>query len=350
MINISRLLAGVGADEARPRAARKGAPVVVWHLTGKCNLRCRHCYSAAADAEEMSPTEATLFLSRLSAIETPALLLSGGEPLAHPRFFDYLGTARAYGLRVSLSTNGTLIDRDAARRIAASGVSYAGVSFDGVGDVHDDFRGVKGAFARALAGVGFLKEENCRVGMRVTLAGRVLAGLDDIFALAEETRVSRVCFYHFTPVGRGADHQSLMPSKSEERDALRRIFAWAARLLAKRRHTEVLTVGDAASGVLLCEYLAEVDKQAARRARALLRGRQDRGIGDGIASVCWDGRLFPNQFSWDRPLGTWQNLPLLVPAARVAACLDCARSDFCCGSLRVMRGLGCLLESVPASP
>jgi sulfatase maturation enzyme AslB (radical SAM superfamily) len=82
----------------------------------------------------------------------PGVLLSGGEPLIHPRFFDLARYARGQGVRLTLSTNGTLIDRDAARRLKDTGFAYVGISLDGIGATHDHFRGRQGAFDKTVFG------------------------------------------------------------------------------------------------------------------------------------------------------------------------------------------------------
>lgn len=347
MINLSKLLC-CGERRFSGDCLRYGrdfnCPVVVWHLTGECNLKCRHCYSAVPDAKGMSSTEVALFLAHLASIRPPALLFSGGEPLMHPRFFEYLARARACGLNVSLSTNGTLIDRIAAEKIAGAGVGYVGVSLDGAGDSHDEFRGVKGAFDAALKGIENLIGAGCMVGFRVTLARPVLPHLPEIFSLSERYGVSRVCFYHFVPSGRGAGDASLMPDLEEERSALRGIFDWTDRAAVNRKPPiEVLTAGDASDGPLLYEYLLRRKPERAPRALEFLRKGAQRGIGRGIASVRWDGALFSNQFAWGKRAGSWRDLPAKRPEARGAACLDCKWCDCCAGSLRLEKGRCCMM-------
>ena len=111
--------AGGNAAEARGRK-----PIVVWNLTRTCNLRCVHCYS---DSNAMQyPGELTWeqmqdVVDDLAAYKIPSLLLSGGEPLIHPRFFDLVNKASEAGLKLTISTNGTLITPEkAALAIVAS--------------------------------------------------------------------------------------------------------------------------------------------------------------------------------------------------------------------------------------
>ncbi|MDR3255535.1 MAG: radical SAM protein [Synergistaceae bacterium] len=360
MINLSKLLAEDSPDFPGDgiRFGRAQFPVVVWHITERCNLHCRHCYSSSGDSlnpGEAGRDEAVSFLRSLAEMKPPTLLMSGGEPLAHPNFFLYLEMGRNLGINVSISTNGTLVDEDAARRMAASGVSYVGVSIDGAGEDNDVFRGRMGAFRDAKRGIEFLAANGCRVGLRVTLASPVLKNLDSLFLLALELPVSRICFYHFMPSGRGASDATLLPSLADERRATASIISWADEVCATRaapdgrtwrggKNIEILTVGDASDGVLAYKYLLERDEARAERARILLTRSAAKKTGKlpGILSVRWDGTVFRNQFSWDSPIGSWGNVisDLCVEttdsplALRNPDCTFCDWLEICSGCLR----------------
>ena len=152
MINLTRLWTGAAqpADDLRYGTASTSAkssssrkPIVVWNITRTCNLRCVHCYSDSMaqqypgelDWEQMRKVVADLAVYRI-----PSLLLSGGEPLIHPRFFDLVEHATAAGLKLTISTNGTLITPEKAARLKHANVAYVGISLDGIGAIHDEFR------------------------------------------------------------------------------------------------------------------------------------------------------------------------------------------------------------------
>ncbi len=74
----------------RRGAAGDVKPVVIWNLTRRCNLRCRHCYTSSADVTfpgELNREQALSVVDDLHAFNIPALILSGGEPLSSPFFF-----------------------------------------------------------------------------------------------------------------------------------------------------------------------------------------------------------------------------------------------------------------------
>ncbi|MBC8372203.1 MAG: radical SAM protein, partial [Planctomycetes bacterium] len=131
MIGISKLYCGTveasdplryGRDSARLPSnllqfSEDKKPVLVWNCTKRCNLKCKHCYSASTnqpDPNELSDDEAKVMIDDLAAFGCPVLLFSGGEPLMRPGVTDLISYARAAGLRAVVSTNGNLIDEPTA--------------------------------------------------------------------------------------------------------------------------------------------------------------------------------------------------------------------------------------------
>ena len=314
MLNITRLYCGISqpADALRygmgpgaPRSAAERKPIVVWNITRRCNLRCLHCYSDS-DAREY-PGELTFDQCRsviddLAEFGVPGVLLSGGEPLIHPRFFDIAGYARERRLRLTLSTNGTLIDGDAARRIKRLGFAYVGISLDGIGATHDYFRGRPGAFDKTVQAFRNCKAAGQKVGLRLTLSQNTIADLDGILAFIEREDIDRVCFYHLVYSGRGATLNAVDPLAT--RAALDKIIDRTAAWAASGRVREVLTVDQPADGAYLYLRLLRENPLRAREALNMLEwnGGGAHGSGVGIGNIDTQGNVHPDQF--------WQSLTL----------------------------------------
>ena len=156
MIGISKLYFGTIEESDRLRY-RKGVhrrPVVVWNVTPACNLSCSHCYAATTGEQNVLSTDQALaVIDDLAAFGVPVLLFSGGEPFARPDIRTLAAHAKARGLRVTFSTNGTLIDDDWADWIRDLGVAYVGISIDGTETIHDTFRRHPGAYQLSLAAI-----------------------------------------------------------------------------------------------------------------------------------------------------------------------------------------------------
>jgi len=129
-------------------------PVVVWNTTSRCNLKCVHCYaSEAGTGRELTTGQGIKLISDLKAYGAPVVLFSGGEPLTRKDLPELIKAATSSGLRAVISTNGTLITKETAKILGDMGLSYVGVSLDGLEEINDKFRGLEGAFSKAMAGI-----------------------------------------------------------------------------------------------------------------------------------------------------------------------------------------------------
>lgn len=312
MINISRLYCGAasesdglrygqGGEGPSARSAAERRPVVVWNITRTCNLRCLHCYSDSAAERypgELTTGEAQEVIRDLAEFRVPALLFSGGEPLVRGDLFELVAGARRLGLRPTLSTNGTLITGEVARRIRDAGFTYVGISLDGIGEVHDYFRGVRGAFGRTVQGFRHCVAAGQRVGLRLTLTRHTTADLHRIFDFIEAEGVNRACFYHLVVSGRGRSLAGDDLSAEETRTALDIILERTADFARRGLPKEILTVDNHADGVYV--YLKLLAADAARAAEVLRLLEWNGGglysSGVGIGAIDWVGDVHADQF------------------------------------------------------
>lgn len=336
------------------KSAESRRPIVVWNLTRTCNLHCVHCYTdsaACAYPDELNTKQCKRVLDDLAAYQVPAVLFSGGEPLVRPDLFELADYARALGLHVVLSTNGTLIDGATAERIKSTKFAYVGISLDAADpDVHDEFRGQAGAFKRTIRGIRACKSVGQKVGLRLTLTRQTWRDLDRIFELIEAEGIDRACFYHLCPQGRGTSLASM--THAQTRQALEKIFNHARRLAETHQRVEILTVDHAADGPLL--YLKMLRENHPRTQQVLdmllWNGGARYSSGVGIANIDFHGNVHADQFSMHRSFGNvlerpfseiWSDTSDPVMAGlknRLShlrgRCGSCRFKSICAGSLR----------------
>ena len=363
MVNITKLLCGENqpADALRyghgagaPRSAAERRPIVVWNCTRTCNLRCVHCYSdsyAQKYPDELTTEQARANMDDLAGYGIPALLFSGGEPLTRPDVFELMAYATGRGLRVTLSTNGTLIDAATAARLKNIGLTYVGISLDGIGATNDLFRGKTGAFDAAVRGLRHCRAVGQKVGLRLTLTRRNCADLHEIFDFIEAERIERACFYHLVYTGRGNVADELSPA--EVRRAMDIIVERTAALFAKGDPREILTVDNHADNAYLYLKLRERDPARAAQVYSWMKwnGGGANSSGVGIANIDWLGNVHPDQFWQTATLGNvkerpfsaiWSDhtIPLLAQLRNrrpllKGRCATCRFQEICGGSFRV---------------
>ena len=369
MIGISKLYCGTVEQSDPLRYGRKSGdlpshllqfsedkkPVVVWNVGRRCNLRCIHCYSHSRDCEysgELAHDEGIRLLDDLAAFGSPVVLFSGGEPLMRPDIFELIEHAASRGLRAVVSTNGTLITPDISSRLKDAGLSYVGISLDGLEETNDRFRGVQGAFRQALRGVRSCLSKGVKVGLRFTMTGQNVGDVPGILDLIEEEGVPRVCFYHLVYTGRGT--KLLAGSRMSHEQTRATVDLIMARTRAMHNAgsaVEVLTVDNHTDGPYVYLRLLQEDPARAEGVLELLKMNGGNSSGTGIGCVSWDGSVHPDQF-WrhytfgnvrERPFSEiWTDTsePLLGKLRErkqhlKGRCAACKWLDICNGNLRV---------------
>jgi len=307
MINVSRLYCGLAgqSDELRYRKSANLGPVVVYNCTNRCNLGCLHCYSSAGDTcgNELTRNEAGRLLTELAEMRCPAVLFSGGEALLRSDLFDLLSEAKRLGLRTVISTNGTLIDAAAAAKLADVAVSYVGISIDGSEQFNDQFRQRKGAFAAAMAGFENCTEAGLRTGLRLTITAANYTQIADVFEIAADKQIRRICFYSLIRSGRARELDKYVPNHEQAREAMNAILDCTAHAVAGGQVDEVLTVGNHADGPYLLLRLQRENSDGFQDARKLLLAAGGNKTGEGIVAVASDGTVHPDQFWRNYSLG-----------------------------------------------
>ena len=202
---------------------------IQWHLTERCNLRCRHCYQTGGSAgAELTLTEIKHVISEISeAIGdwaedynmdfSPSFNLTGGEPLLRDDLFHIIDATRERGFDIFLLTNGTLITAQIAKALANAGVKAVQVSLEGPEQIHDSIRG-KGSFNRSMRGVKNLLDAGLPVTLNATLSDINASSLPEMVSLAIKNGVRRLGFSRLVPSGRGAalKEKMLTPQKVNE--------------------------------------------------------------------------------------------------------------------------------------
>ncbi|MBN1883274.1 MAG: 12,18-didecarboxysiroheme deacetylase [Deltaproteobacteria bacterium] len=328
-------------------------PVVVFNCTRRCNLKCVHCYSDSENidyTDELSTDEAMGVIDDLVKFGAPVILFSGGEPLMRPDLDELIAHAKNRGMRAVISTNGTLITEKRARRLGELGLSYVGVSLDGLEETHDTFRRVPGAFKNALSGIRNSMAAGIKVGLRLTINRANRAEIPGIFRLLEDEGVPRICFYHLVVTGRGTDLFDALLTHEETRDVLDTIIDETKKLFDRGREPEVLTVDNHADGPYLYLRLLREDPERADEVFRLLMRNQGNSSGVGIGCISWDGTVYADQFWRNHPLGSVRERPFsaiwtdpnhpLLSRLRdkkqfvTGRCASCRWLDICAGNFR----------------
>ena len=368
MIGISKLYCGTVEPSDALRYGRRSGdlpshllqfsidkkPVVVWNVTRACNLKCLHCYARAVERGgegELTKEQAFTMIDDLAEFGVPVILFSGGEPLMRRDLTELAHYAVDKGMRAVISTNGTLISRKKAKELKKVGLSYVGVSLDGMEETNDRFRGKNGAFRDAMEGIKNCQDEGLKVGLRFTINRINVKDIPQLFDLLEDLDIPRVCFYHLVYAGRGSALRDQDLDHGETRRVVDLIMDRTSDLHGRGISKEVLTVDNHADGPYLYLRMKKEKNPRAGEVLQLLKMNGGNSSGIGIGCVSWDGSVHADQF-WrhysfgnilERPFSQiWTDLsnPLmdkLKDKKRYVKdrCSTCKWLDICAGNFRV---------------
>jgi radical SAM protein with 4Fe4S-binding SPASM domain len=200
---------------------------IQWHLTERCNLRCRHCYQGREMPSEMSTGEVLREIDGAAAMfeaweseqnirVTPSIHFTGGEPLLYPGFWEVLRHAREVGCGVAVMTNGCLVTDEDARRFRDLGVFEVQVSLEGPEVLHDSIRG-RGSFGAALRGGERLSRAGNKVSANVTLSQINSPFVSETVKIARDSGFSGIGFSRLVPCGSGENLLDYLLSPDEIR-------------------------------------------------------------------------------------------------------------------------------------
>jgi radical SAM protein with 4Fe4S-binding SPASM domain len=202
-----RFLHGNPSNLKRDR--QLSAPLfVIWEITGACNLRCKHCLSDSGKlhSNELNTLEAKKLIDTLEMMKVFNISFSGGEPLIRPDIFELLEYASQKRIGIDLLTNGALITKETIDRLENTNIFHLQVSIDGIGKTHDNFRGIKGSYERAVNAIKLLRDANYGVAISSAVTKQNIDEIPKIIDMADDLGAYSYKTTFFMPTGRGKDN------------------------------------------------------------------------------------------------------------------------------------------------
>ncbi len=313
MIGCSKLLCGTATVAEAMRLGRDSSklpahllqfsddlrPLVVWNMTNRCNLRCLHCYISAEDRsykDEFSTEEAKEFIRDICEMGSPVLLFSGGEPLLRKDLFELGAYAKELGTRPVISSNGTLITPEIARKIKEAGFEYVGISIDGAEATHDHFRQKEGCFQAAITGIKNCLAAGVKSGARMTVNKHNHLDLPAVLDVVEKEGIPRFCMYHLVYSGRGKEMVKDDLTHEESRKVMETLVDKTLDWHKRGVNTEILTTDNHADGIYLLKYVRKNLPEREDEVVELLKMHGGCSAGGKMANIDPRGDVHPCQF------------------------------------------------------
>ncbi len=296
---------------SHPKFRKATGPVVIWNILRKCNLACRMCYANSYNKDfegELSLDECIKNIDDLGEANVPALILSGGEPLLHPNFFEIANHAKKQKFYLSLSTNGILITPEVATRLKKMGFDYVGISLDGIGEVHDYIRGEKGAFDQSVVGIKHAVEQGLKVGIRTTLTHTNAHQIGNMLELCQDLGVGKFYLSHLNYGGRAKKKEDAHFEMT--RNAMNLLLEKTLLLEQNDNPLEIVTGNnDADAGFMLLWAKGRFPDENIQYVRELMLRWGGNASGVGVANIDSQGDVHPDSFWPGVKLGNIKERP-----------------------------------------
>lgn len=184
----------------------------VWEITLACDLKCQHCGSRAAKRRpaELSTEECLDLVRQLARMGTREVSLIGGELYLRRDWLDIIREIRKQGMGCALQSGGLHLTEERIKAAVDAGLQAAGISVDGLADVHDRLRGVKGSFDAAVKALATLKKYDLTVSVNTQITSLVITQLRELMELFTSLGVRNWQVQLTVAMGRAADHPELL--------------------------------------------------------------------------------------------------------------------------------------------
>lgn len=195
--------------------------VLQWHLTSRCNLRCKHCYQSDYQTPELD-FEYILaimkqYIELLSKLKRRGHInFTGGEPFLREDFLKILHECKKHAslFNFGVLTNGTLLTEDIVKELGKLGPDFIQVSIEGDEEIHDSIRG-RGNLKDVLNALNILTRYGIKTLVSFTAHRGNYKSFPNVVDLCRKHRVFKVWTDRIVPFGTGEalKEQALSPEE-----------------------------------------------------------------------------------------------------------------------------------------
>lgn len=184
-----------------------------WDITSSCNLRCKHCRAWKLPREEdLTTKEGIDLLDQLYQLKIQILNFSGGEPFLRRDILYLLEYAKNFP-SLTITTNGTLLEKEQIKKLKRFRNLRFSISLDGLEKFHDDFRQVPGTFKKALKAIEDLTTELIPVSIKFTITTSNYKEAPKVFRLISQYKVESFNIRAVIPFGRAENSLTISPKQ-----------------------------------------------------------------------------------------------------------------------------------------
>ena len=216
-----------------------------WHITERCNLKCKHCYQDKLVRKELKIDilseilEQYVYFLRVWNIKGH-INVTGGEPFIRKDFFELLEKFSNYRNLFSFSilTNGLFINKEVSKRLKSVGVKAVQLSIEGMEKTNDLIRG-KGTFKKIIKAAQILIKSKIPVSFAFTCHKLNYKDFPEVVRLAQKIGVNYVGIDRLLPLGKGLQMKRWVLDPLELKDFYQSVVRMSETLEKERTNTYI---------------------------------------------------------------------------------------------------------------
>ena len=184
-------------------------------ITSGCNYRCKHCGNNSLIPKETDLTSDEIYklLDEMIVMKLLKINFTGGEPTSNPKLLDYIRYVKGKIPRITITTNGSLITDEMARKLKEAGLNMAKISIDGLNDFHNQFRNFENAYEKAIGAIKNFQKHGIEVRVQSTLTKNNTKDLLELMEVLSDLKISHQTIVPVCPIGR-ADKEMMLDKES----------------------------------------------------------------------------------------------------------------------------------------
>ena len=201
-----------------------------WHITEKCDQRCKHCYIYGGEdcnlKKDLSINEMAVILQNFVDFcnrvnKYPVLSITGGDPLLYENVWEFLELVKSYGIKFHILGNPFHLNDEVASRLKELGCTHYQMSLDGLEKTHDAIR-MPGSYKATLSKIKCLKNAGIIATIMSTVSKMNMEELPDLVDVVVENNVDRFAFARYCP---NPGDEDMMPSPLEYKDFFEKMWS-----------------------------------------------------------------------------------------------------------------------------
>ena len=184
-----------------------------WHITDECDQRCKHCYIFSEGHPRLVEMPWERLVAVLANVERmaekmnrlPYLYITGGDPILHSRFWDFLELVHSKGIPFTIMGNPFHLTDEVCQRLRLLGCRKYQLSLDGLRETHDRFR-KPGSYDRTLEAIATIRKSGMHCAIMSTISAANIDEIPELIDVVVEHKADIFAFGRYCPTSEDKAH------------------------------------------------------------------------------------------------------------------------------------------------